>query len=132
MKENPFDCTGIELVTLEHGKQFRKDLIERTQCIKLLVAVTILTCQDDLERAEMLNKWILIAIDTKTALGNLFGFSAIMLGICMPQVNSYKTLQILLLNIYFFRFSNWKQLGTLYAKNTPTVHLLLKLNFGLL
>ena len=82
------DCTGIELITLDQGKQFRKDLIERTQCLKLLVAVTIVTCSNDAERADMLNQWIQIAVDAKTALGNLFGFSAIMLGLCMPQVRS--------------------------------------------
>jgi len=86
-KENPFDCTGIETIMLEQGRQFRKDLIERTQCLKLLVAVTILTCPNDDERAETLNKWIQIAVDAKTAVGNLFGFSAIMLGLCMPQVS---------------------------------------------
>jgi SH2 domain-containing protein 3C len=80
------DCTGIELLMLDHGRQFRKDLIERTQCLKLLVAVTILTCPNDDERAETLNKWIQIAVDAKTAAGNLFAFSAIMLGLCMPQV----------------------------------------------
>lgn len=83
---NSLDCTGIELIGLSHGEQFRIDLIERTECIRLLVAVTILTCQSDDERAETLNKWIQVAIDTKTALGNLFGFCAIMLGLCMPQV----------------------------------------------
>lgn len=80
------DCTGIELIGLSHGEQFRIDLIERTECIKLMVAVTILTCASDAERAETLNKWIQVAVDTKTALGNLFGFCAIMLGLCMPQV----------------------------------------------
>lgn len=85
-KINSLDCTGIELIGLSHGEQFRIDLIERTECIRLLVAVTILTCPNDDERAETLNKWIQIAVDTKTALGNLFGFSAIMLGLCMPQV----------------------------------------------
>ncbi|XP_055381898.1 breast cancer anti-estrogen resistance protein 3 homolog isoform X2 [Condylostylus longicornis] len=81
-----FNCSGIELITLPHGETFRNDLIERTQCIKLLVAITIMTCQNDLERAEILDKWIQIAIETKTALGNLFGFCAIMLGLCMPQI----------------------------------------------
>jgi SH2 domain-containing protein 3C len=101
-KENPLECTGIELLMLDHGRQFRKDLIERTQCLKLLVAVTILTCPTDEERAETLNKWIQIAVDTKTAAGNLFGFSAIMLGLCMPQVR-LKTLS-LRLNITFVTF----------------------------
>lgn len=80
-------CSGIELLTLPHGKLFREDIIERTQCIKLMVAVTILTCQTDLDRAQLLSKWIQIAVETKTALGNLFGFSAIMLGLCMQQVS---------------------------------------------
>ncbi|XP_030555936.1 breast cancer anti-estrogen resistance protein 3 homolog [Drosophila novamexicana] len=79
-------CSGLELLTLPHGKVFREDLIERTQCIKLMVAVTILTCQTDLDRAELLSKWIQIAVETKTALGNLFGFCAIMLGLCMQQI----------------------------------------------
>uniref|UniRef100_A0A1B6CI19 SH2 domain-containing protein n=1 Tax=Clastoptera arizonana TaxID=38151 RepID=A0A1B6CI19_9HEMI len=78
--------SGIELITLPVGHQIRKDLIERTQCIKLLVAVTILTSSTDSERAEMLNKWIQVAVDTKTALGNLFGFSSVMMGLCMPQI----------------------------------------------
>lgn len=86
-EESIFNCSGIELLTLSHGKQFRTDLIERTECIRLLVAVTILTCSDDSERADTLNKWIQIAVDTKTALGNLYGFSNIMLGLCMPQVS---------------------------------------------
>lgn len=50
------------------------------------MAVTILTCADEVERTETLNKWIEVAIDTKTALGNLYGFCGIMLGLCLPQV----------------------------------------------
>lgn len=94
-EESIFNCSGIELLTLAHGKQFRQDLIERTECIRLLVAVTILTCADDSERADTLNKWIQIAVDTKTALGNLYGFSNIMLGLCMPQVSLAFSLDII-------------------------------------
>uniref|UniRef100_A0A1I8M4R1 Breast cancer anti-estrogen resistance protein 3 homolog n=1 Tax=Musca domestica TaxID=7370 RepID=A0A1I8M4R1_MUSDO len=83
---NILDCCGLELLTLPQGKIFRQDLVERTQCLKLMVAVTILTCQTDLDRAELLSKWIQVAVETKTALGNLFGFSSIMLGLCMPQI----------------------------------------------
>ncbi|XP_070855357.1 SH2 domain-containing protein 3C isoform X5 [Drosophila suzukii] len=79
-------CSGLELLTLPHGKLFREDIIERTQCIKLMVAVTILTCQTDLDRAQLLSKWIQVAVETKTALGNLFAFCAIMLGLCMHQI----------------------------------------------
>uniref|UniRef100_A0A8D9A9M9 Breast cancer anti-estrogen resistance protein 3 homolog n=3 Tax=Cacopsylla melanoneura TaxID=428564 RepID=A0A8D9A9M9_9HEMI len=78
--------SGIELCTLPIGRQLRYDLIERAQCMKLIVAITILTCGSDSERAEILNKWIQVAVDTKTALGNLFGFSNIMLGLMMPQI----------------------------------------------
>ncbi|XP_047000876.1 breast cancer anti-estrogen resistance protein 3 homolog [Schistocerca americana] len=77
---------GLELVTLPHGRQLRLDLIERTECLKLLVAVTILTCTTEAERAESLNKWIEVAVETKTALGNLYGFCAVMMGLCMPQI----------------------------------------------
>ncbi|XP_069674168.1 breast cancer anti-estrogen resistance protein 3 homolog isoform X3 [Periplaneta americana] len=77
---------GIELCTLPHGHQIRLDLIERTECLKLLVAVTILTCATEADRAEALNKWIQVAIDTKTALGNLYGFCGVMMGLCMPQI----------------------------------------------
>lgn len=87
--DNILECKGLELIALEHGRQFRADLIERTECIRLLVAVTVLTCTDNDERTETLNKWIQVAIDTKTALGNLFGFSSIMLGLCMPQVSAF-------------------------------------------
>lgn len=82
----PESSVGIELVALAHGEQFRRDLVERTECLRLLVAVTVLTCNCDEERADTLNKWIQVAVDTKTALGNLFGFCAIMLGLCMPQI----------------------------------------------
>jgi uncharacterized protein YacL len=63
-------------------------LLGRTQCLKLLVAVTILTCATEADRAEALNKWIQVAIDTKTALGNLYGFCGVMMGLCMPQVST--------------------------------------------
>ncbi|CAH1100298.1 unnamed protein product [Psylliodes chrysocephalus] len=82
---------GLNMCALPHGRQFRLDLIERAECLKLLVAVTILTCGDESERTDILNKWIEIAIDTKTALGNLFGFCAIMLGLCLPQIEKLHT-----------------------------------------
>lgn len=130
-----FDCSGIELLTLSHGEQFRKDLIERTQCIRLLVAVMILTCADDADRAETLNKWIQIAIDTKTALGNLFGFSCIMLGLCMPQVQKLESTWHLLRQKYTdsaFNFeaklrptlTNMNNCTNPQAPNTTVPHLL--------
>lgn len=85
------DVNGIELITLKQGRKFREDLVERIQCLKLLVAVTILTCSCDEERAETLNKWIQVAIEVKNAYGNLFGFSAIMFGINMAQIQNLNT-----------------------------------------
>lgn len=138
--EKILECNGIELLTLAHGTQYRMDLIERTECIRLLVAVTILTCSNDDERAETLNKWIQVAIDTKTALGNLFGFCSIMLGLCMPQVSVIHNhratpkhneflLTLLCMNFLLRRFRNWKQRGTSCDRNTPTVHLISRPNY---
>uniref|UniRef100_A0A6A7G3D2 SH2 domain-containing protein 3C-like n=2 Tax=Hirondellea gigas TaxID=1518452 RepID=A0A6A7G3D2_9CRUS len=79
-------CMGIEMITLPQGSQLRKDLIERTECMRLLVAVTVLKAEDMRMRAEIIHRWIQIAIDTKTATGNLFGFNNIMLGLCNPQI----------------------------------------------
>ncbi|XP_068208188.1 breast cancer anti-estrogen resistance protein 3 homolog isoform X3 [Palaemon carinicauda] len=78
--------SGIELVTLPHGAQLRTDLIERTECLKFFVAVTILMSPDLNERAEIIHRWIQMAIDTKTAMGNLYGFTGLMLGLCMPEI----------------------------------------------
>lgn len=90
-EDGPLLCNklnDLELMTLREGGQFRVDLIERMQCMKLLVAVTILTGANDEERAETLNKWIQVATEVKNAYGNLFGFSAIVLGINMPQIQN--------------------------------------------
>ena len=50
------------------------------------MAITILTCGDEDVRAQVLNKWIQIALETKTALGNLYGYTGIMQGLSLPQV----------------------------------------------
>ena len=63
--------------------------IFRTECLKLLVAITVLKTEDLCERAEIIHKWIQVAIDTKTAMGNLFGFTGIMLGLCIPEVSRF-------------------------------------------
>ncbi|CAH2035425.1 unnamed protein product, partial [Iphiclides podalirius] len=79
-------ASGLELCFLPQGRSLRVDVIERVETFRLLIAVTILTCQTDRQRADVINDWILLAVETKTALGNLYGFSAIMFGLCMPQV----------------------------------------------
>lgn len=83
---NRSGLSGIELATLPHGRQARLDLIERSECLKLLVAVTILAGATAIERAATISKWIKVALDTKTALGNLYGFCGVMLGLCLPQI----------------------------------------------
>jgi len=82
--------SGIELCTLPNGQQLRADLMQRTQCLRLFVAVTILICQSVEERTAMLNYWIEIAIESKTALGNMYSFAAILLGLTMPQIERLK------------------------------------------
>ncbi|XP_048515504.1 SH2 domain-containing protein 3C isoform X2 [Athalia rosae] len=83
---NRSGLSGIELATLPHGRQARLDLIERSECLKLLVAVTVLAGATAIERAATISKWIKVALDTKTALGNLYGFCGVMLGLCVPQI----------------------------------------------
>lgn len=63
--------------------------------MKLFVAITILTTPGKEDRVQLLNKWIEIAIETKTSVGNLFGFTSVMLGLTLPEV-------ILLLLLIFF------------------------------
>lgn len=87
---------GLELVAMPYAQQLRLDLIERTECLKLLVAVTVLTGDNATERAFIIARWIQVAIDIKTALGNLYGFCSIMLGLCVPQIqNLTKTWHLL-------------------------------------
>ncbi|KFM83457.1 SH2 domain-containing protein 3C, partial [Stegodyphus mimosarum] len=83
--------TGFELLVLPQGQQLRLDLLERTECLKYFVAITILTCGDEDVRAQVLNKWIQIAIETKTALGNLYGFTGIMQGLALEQISRLRS-----------------------------------------
>ena len=79
--------SGIELATLPHGAQLRQDLIERSECVKLLVAATVLMGNEGPEeRAQLIQRWVQLAVDTKTAMGNLYGFTNIMLGLMVPEV----------------------------------------------
>ncbi|XP_045783861.1 breast cancer anti-estrogen resistance protein 3 homolog [Maniola jurtina] len=93
-------ASGIELCFLPQGRSLRLDVIERVETFRLLVAVTVLTCQTDRQRADTINDWILLAIETKTALGNLYGFSAIMFGLCMPQVECLENAWNILRRVY--------------------------------
>ncbi|KAI5636967.1 SH2 domain-containing protein [Phthorimaea operculella] len=93
-------ASGLELCFLPQGRSLRLDVIERIETFRLLIAVTILTCQTDRQRADTINDWILLAVETKTALGNLYGFSAIMFGLCMPQVECLENAWNILRRVY--------------------------------
>ncbi|XP_060809412.1 breast cancer anti-estrogen resistance protein 3 homolog [Amyelois transitella] len=93
-------ASGLELCFLPQGRPLRLDVIERIETFRLLIAVTILTCQTDRQRADTINDWILLAVETKTALGNLYGFSAIMFGLCMPQVECLENAWNILRRVY--------------------------------
>lgn len=83
--------SALELILLPNGQQMRSDLIERHKCLKYFVCITILTAICEQNRAIVLNKWIEIALEVKTALGDLFGFAAIMEALSMPAVVALKT-----------------------------------------
>ncbi|KPP64513.1 breast cancer anti-estrogen resistance protein 3-like [Scleropages formosus] len=78
--------SGLELVTLPHGKQLRQDLMERHSTMAFWVAVTILACTGHPEeRAAALNRFLLIARELKDSMGDLFAFSAILKALEMLQ-----------------------------------------------
>uniref|UniRef100_V9KAW7 Breast cancer anti-estrogen resistance protein 3 n=1 Tax=Callorhinchus milii TaxID=7868 RepID=V9KAW7_CALMI len=79
--------SGLELITLSHGHQLRLDLIERHNTMAIGIAVDILGCTGSLEeRAEVLNKFIQLALELKNSMGDLYAFSAVMKALDMPQV----------------------------------------------
>ncbi|XP_052460625.1 breast cancer anti-estrogen resistance protein 3 homolog isoform X2 [Carassius gibelio] len=79
--------SGLELVTLPHGRQLRQDLMERHNTMAIGVAVDILGCTGSLEeRAATLNRIILVALELKDSMGDLYAFSFIMKALDMPQI----------------------------------------------
>ncbi|KAL7884866.1 hypothetical protein AOLI_G00076360 [Acnodon oligacanthus] len=79
--------SGLELVTLPHGRQLRQDLMERHNTMAIAVAVDILGCTGSLdERAATLNRIILVALELKDSMGDLYAFSSIMKALDMPQI----------------------------------------------
>ncbi|KAM7394561.1 hypothetical protein PAMP_021352 [Pampus punctatissimus] len=79
--------SGLELVTLPHGSQLRRDLLERHHLISLGVAVDILGCTGTVsQRATVLHKLILLAQALKEEAHNLYSFSAVMKALEMPQI----------------------------------------------
>ncbi|XP_010794128.1 breast cancer anti-estrogen resistance protein 3 isoform X2 [Notothenia coriiceps] len=79
--------SGLELVTLPHGRQLRQDLLERHHLIALGVAVDILGCTGTVsQRSTVLHKLILLAQALKDHAHNLFSFSAVMKALDLPQI----------------------------------------------
>ncbi|XP_070597671.1 breast cancer anti-estrogen resistance protein 3 homolog [Erythrolamprus reginae] len=79
--------SGLELITLPQGHQFRKDLLERHHLIALGIAVDILGCTGSVaERGATLHKIIQLAVELWRPVGDLFGLSAVMKALQLPQI----------------------------------------------
>ncbi|NXP85385.1 BCAR3 protein, partial [Passerina amoena] len=88
MRRNMGGNSGLELITLPYGHQLRLDLMERHNTMAIGIAVDILGCTGNVEdRAATLNRIIQVAVELKESLGDLYGFSAIMKALEMPQVS---------------------------------------------
>lgn len=80
--------SGLELVTLPHGRQLRLDLMERHHTMAIGVAVDILGCTGTVEeRASTLNRIILVAMELKDVVGDLFAFTALMKALDLQQIS---------------------------------------------
>uniref|UniRef100_A0A8C2ZZJ5 BCAR3 adaptor protein, NSP family member n=1 Tax=Cyclopterus lumpus TaxID=8103 RepID=A0A8C2ZZJ5_CYCLU len=80
--------SGLELVTLPHGRQLRLDLMERHHTMAIGVAVDILGCTGSVdERASTLNRIILVSLELKDTVGDLFAFTALMKALDLPQIS---------------------------------------------
>uniref|UniRef100_A0A3P8VP55 SH2 domain containing 3Cb n=1 Tax=Cynoglossus semilaevis TaxID=244447 RepID=A0A3P8VP55_CYNSE len=80
--------SGMELLTLPHGQQLRRDLLERFHTMATMLAVDLLGCTGtNEERACLFHKMILIAAELKSNMGNMFGFAAVMRALELPQVS---------------------------------------------
>ncbi|KAF7648633.1 hypothetical protein LDENG_00153860 [Lucifuga dentata] len=81
-------ASGLELVTLPHGRQLRLDLMERHHTMAIGVAVDILGCTGSVEeRASTLNRIILVALELKDSVGDLYAFTALMKALDLPQIS---------------------------------------------
>ncbi|XP_029017202.1 SH2 domain containing 3Cb isoform X2 [Betta splendens] len=79
--------SGMELLTLPHGQQLRLDLLERFHTMATTLAVHVLGCTGTSEeRAGLLHKLIQTAAELKSTMGNMYGFTAVMRALELPQV----------------------------------------------
>ncbi|XP_051691488.1 SH2 domain-containing protein 3C isoform X3 [Oryctolagus cuniculus] len=78
---------GMELLTLPHGRQLRRDLLERFHTMSIMLAVDILGCTGSAEeRAALLHKTIQLAAELRGTMGNMFSFAAVMGALDMAQI----------------------------------------------
>ncbi|XP_068925650.1 SH2 domain-containing protein 3C isoform X2 [Petaurus breviceps papuanus] len=80
--------SGMELLTLPHGRQLRLDLLERFRTMSIMLAVDILGCTGSTEeRAALLHKTIQLAAELRGTMGNMFSFAAVMSALDMAQIS---------------------------------------------
>uniref|UniRef100_A0A3B3QJW6 SH2 domain containing 3A n=1 Tax=Paramormyrops kingsleyae TaxID=1676925 RepID=A0A3B3QJW6_9TELE len=79
--------SGLELITLPHGHQLRRDLLERHQLLTLGLAIDILGCTGTVgQRAAVLHKVIQLAQELRHTAHDFYAFSAVMKALDLPQV----------------------------------------------
>ncbi|XP_013411707.1 breast cancer anti-estrogen resistance protein 3 isoform X2 [Lingula anatina] len=88
--------SGLELISLTHGHQLRQDVLERYHCLRQFIALSILIGSHAGERAQVLDKWIEMAVVMKGTLGNLFGFHAVITALGLPTITRLKDTWLLL------------------------------------
>ena len=63
-------------------------LRRRSEWSSAFVIASIVSLEDDDQRVRIINRWIEVAIETRAALGNLYGFANIVQGLCSSQVRN--------------------------------------------
>uniref|UniRef100_UPI00358E75FD breast cancer anti-estrogen resistance protein 3 homolog isoform X1 n=3 Tax=Myxine glutinosa TaxID=7769 RepID=UPI00358E75FD len=80
--------SGLELITLPHGRQLREDLLERFCLLSIGLAVDVLGCTGSVEeRAHLVHRYVRTACTLWKPIGDLYGFAALMAGLEMTQVS---------------------------------------------
>ena len=88
--------SALELMLLPQGEQIRLDLLDRFSCMKYFIILSLLNTNDSESTLLILSKWIQVAIECKTALGDCFAFECIMEALASPFVMELKESWLLL------------------------------------
>lgn len=105
---NASSVSRIELIIMPEAGRFRKDLLERSKCLKYFVAVSILTLPAEKDRVDLLAKWIQIAFEAKTGLSNLQSFCSIAAGLALPAVLKLESVWLALRTRYTVEAVNFE------------------------